>query len=255
MYETVATLLRPYTLIWLFLLVGVVTLWCKRRETRGRLLLLTIPFVALHLLSTPMVAHLALGTLEWQYPPLERRPVDCEAIVVFAASILPPDEVRDQAELADNTRLRCLYAAELYRQSDACPILVSGGKVNPEDVGPPHARVMAEFLQGQGVPAADLIVEDHSRTTYENALESSRKLKERHLRKVILVADAVDMCRAVRCLTRQGIDVTAAPSYYRAKPFNFTLRALVPNAEAIENSECVWHEWLGVAWYWCQGRI
>src|SRR5881394_4046249 len=107
MYETVVAFLRPYTLLWLVLLVAVINLWRKRRETRRRLLLVTIPFVALQLISTPLVAHL-----------------------VLAGGVFSPDEVRDRAELADDTRLRCLYAAELYRQGPACPILVSGGKVD-----------------------------------------------------------------------------------------------------------------------------
>src|ERR1700682_5713445 len=140
MYEAVVALVRPHTVLWLILLVAVVNLWRKRRETRGRVLLLTIPFAALQLVSTPVVAHLALGSLEWQYPPLESRPADCQAIVVLAGGILPPDEVRDRAELADATRLRCLYAAELYCQGPACPVLVSGGKVDPDDPGPAHAR-------------------------------------------------------------------------------------------------------------------
>jgi uncharacterized SAM-binding protein YcdF (DUF218 family) len=163
--------------------------------------------------------------------------------------------VRGRAELADDTRLRCLYAAELYRQGPACPILVSGGKVDREAPGPAHARVMAEFLQTQGVPAADLIIEDTSRTTYENAVESGRELKRRRLDKIILVVDAVDMCRAARCFTRQEIEVTAAACHYRARPFEFSALTLVPNVGAVRNCERVGHEWVGVVWYWCRGRI
>jgi uncharacterized SAM-binding protein YcdF (DUF218 family) len=255
MYEVVVALLRPYTVFCLILLVAVVNLWWRRRETRGRLLLLTIPFVVLQLVSTPAVAHLALGSLEWRYPPLEIRPSDCQAIVVLAGGILPPDEVRDRTELADDTRLRCLYAAELYRQGPACPVLVSGGKVDPEDPGPSHARVMAEFLKTQGVAVADLIVEESSRTTYENAVESARQLKERRLNKIVLVVDAVDMVRASGCFTRQGFEVTAAACHYRARPFQFTPLTLVPNAGAVRNCERAWHEWLGILWYSCWGRM
>jgi uncharacterized SAM-binding protein YcdF (DUF218 family) len=132
---------------------------------------------------------------------------------------------------------------------------VSGGKVDPEDPGPAFARVMAEFLQKQGVSAADLIVEDTSRTTYENAVESARALKQRRLDRVVLVVDAVDMYRAVRCFERQGIEVTPAASYYRAKPFQFSPLTLVPNANAVRNVQRVSHEWLGTAWYWCLGRL
>jgi uncharacterized SAM-binding protein YcdF (DUF218 family) len=255
MYEIVVALLRPYTLLWLVLVLAVVNLWRKRRDTPGRLLLVTIPVVLLHAVSTPVVAHLALGSLEWQFPPLERRPADCQAIVVLAATVLPPDDLRDQAELADNTRLRCLYAVELYGQGPPCPILVSGDKIRPDGPGPPHARVMAAFLEKHGIPAAQVIVEDRSRTTFENAAESARELKKRGLEKVILVVDAVDMYRAAACFARQGIEVIPAPSCYLAKPYRFSVLSFVPSAGALRNCEYVWHEWLGVAWYRCRGRI
>jgi uncharacterized SAM-binding protein YcdF (DUF218 family) len=254
MYEFVVALARPYTFLLLVLLAAVVTLWCKRRETRGRLLLLTIPFAALWLVSTPMVAHLALGSLEWQYDPPERPPAGYEAIVVLAASTLLPGEVHQQAELADNTRIRCLVAAQLYRQGPACPIVVSGGKVDP-DYAPTHAQVMAEFLRAQGVPAKDLIVEDTSRNTYENAVESSRELKQRGIIKVLLVVDAMDIYRAARCFARQGIDVIPAPSAYGTKPHSISVLTFVPNIEAVRNCGMAAHEWLGVLWYWCHGRI
>jgi uncharacterized SAM-binding protein YcdF (DUF218 family) len=169
--------------------------------------------------------------------------------------MLPPDEVWDRAELADDTRLRCLYAAQLYRQGPACPVLVSGGKVDPDELGPAYAQVMAEFLQTQGVAAVDIIREDKSRTTYENAVQSAHELKQRGLGKIMLVVDAVDMLRAAGCFRKQGFEVTAAACHYRAKPFRFSLLSLVPNAGAVRNNERVWHEWAGAVWYWCWGRI
>src|ERR1043166_8587336 len=91
--------------------------------------------------------------------------------------------------------------------------------------------------------------------SYARASTSSRQLKQRGLEKILLVVDAIDMYRAERCFIRQGIDVTAAPSYYRARPFEFSPLTLVPSAEAARNSERAAHEWLGVLWYACHGRI
>jgi uncharacterized SAM-binding protein YcdF (DUF218 family) len=255
MYEVVSGLFRPYTLLWLLVLAALIYCWTTQREKRRRLLVVTIPLVALQFFSTPIVAHLALGSLEWQYPPLESRPADCQAIVVLASGTYAADEVRDRPVLADDTRLRCIYAAALYRQGQPCPVLVSGGKVHADDPDPACAHVMARFLQNERVAATDLVIEDGSRTTYENAVEASRLLRRCGLSKVLLVVDAVDMYRAVCCFRRQGIEVTAAPSYYRAKPLTFRPMMLLPNASAVRNSEHVGHEWLGVAWYWCCGRI
>ena len=50
MYRTVVQLLEPYPLVCLLLALALLNLWRKRRETRRRLVLLTIPVVGLVLL-------------------------------------------------------------------------------------------------------------------------------------------------------------------------------------------------------------
>jgi uncharacterized SAM-binding protein YcdF (DUF218 family) len=149
---------------------------------------------------------------------------------------------------------RCLAAARLYRQRP-CPVLVSGGKVEEDAPGPSFASVLGEFLEQLGVSKSDLILEEDSRTTYENAVESAVLLRERHIGGVVLVVDAVDMRRAAGCLRKQGIAVTAAPCYFRATRFRPALTTFVPSPGGAARVERVWHEWLGIAWYWCHGRL
>jgi uncharacterized SAM-binding protein YcdF (DUF218 family) len=155
----------------------------------------------------------------------------------------------------EDTLDRCLEAVRLYKKGPPCLILASGGKVDPEELGPSYAAVMADYLEQLGVKPSDVMREDSSRTTYENAVESARLLKERSVSRVVLVVDAVDMFRADACLRKQGIEVVPAPCHYRATRFRFSVPAFLPNPEAAVNVQRVWHEWLGVVWYWCQGKI
>jgi uncharacterized SAM-binding protein YcdF (DUF218 family) len=255
MYEFAVGLLQPYRLLFLLLGLAILNLWRKPRETRRGLRLLTTVYLALLALSTPAVAHLALGSLEWQYAPLERRPAEAQAIVVLASCVrfVSPDETR--VELDEDSVARCLYAVELYRQGPPCPVVLSGGKVDPQAPGPATAQAMADFLRQLGVKPTDLIVEGASRTTFENAVESARLLMSRRLSSVLLVTDAVDMFRAVRCFEKQGVAVIPAPCHYRATPFQATLFTFLPSHKAVSNCHRVWHEWLGTVWYWLQGRI
>src|SRR6516165_8195266 len=91
MYEFFTQLLQPFTLLWFVLLLAVINLWRKRRETRRRLLLVTIPFALLTVLSLPWVSYLALGSLEWQTDPLEEIPPDVQAVVVLGGGYRQPD--------------------------------------------------------------------------------------------------------------------------------------------------------------------
>jgi uncharacterized SAM-binding protein YcdF (DUF218 family) len=254
-YELINALLEPFTLFYLLLLAALLNLWRKPRPQRRRLLLLTGAFVGLTAVSSPTLAYLALGSLEWRYPPLDERPADAEAIVVLSAGIEGPDGPRVRPQLDHDTLLRCQHAARLYHQGPGCKVLVSGGKVDPEEPGPPVARVMADFLVQLGVKAADLIIEDQSRSTYENAVESTRLLKQEGIDNAILVTDAVDMYRATRCFRKQGVELTPSPSHFRATSYQFTLLGFIPNAGAARNWQRVAHEWLGTLWYSLKGRI
>jgi uncharacterized SAM-binding protein YcdF (DUF218 family) len=255
MYRSFIALLQPYTLIYLLMALAIANLWRKRRETRRRLLVLTLLFVALTLLSTPAVGHLALRTLEDQFPPLKERPADAQAIVVLAGEVSLPDEEGGVAELESGTLHRCRHAAELYKRGAACPVLVSGGKVDPDVPGPAFAEVMRAFLLQLNVPAADVIVESTSRNTYENAVESSRLLEKQKIRKIVLVTDAVHMNRALACFRKQGLEVVPAPCHFQAGSLEGSLREYLPNPTAADACRDAAHEWLGTFWYWVKGRI
>src|SRR5207249_1616388 len=84
-YEFITWLLEPFTLCYLLFLAALIHLWRKPPEKRGRLILLTACFVGLSLVCCPTVAYLAIGSLEWHYPPANKRPADAQAIVVLGA--------------------------------------------------------------------------------------------------------------------------------------------------------------------------
>ena len=69
MYTLLIHLLQPYTIAYVITGVAIVSLWRKREATRGRLVLLTLGFGLMLVLSLPAVSYLALGSLEWSFPP------------------------------------------------------------------------------------------------------------------------------------------------------------------------------------------
>jgi uncharacterized SAM-binding protein YcdF (DUF218 family) len=254
-YAFLVDLIQPHTLLFLWACFALFRLWRKRAAPPRRLWFLFVPLLSLAVISTPAAAYLALRSLESYSSPLEKRPVEAEAIVVFSAGVYSPRGPRVRPEMDEDTLDRCLEAARLYKEGLPCLILASGGKVDPEDPGPPFAAVMGDFLEQHGVKPSDVVREEGSRTTYENAVECARLLKERGVRRVVLVVDAVDMFRAAACLRKQGVDVVPAPCHYRATRFRVSIPAILPNPGAAVNVQRVWHEWLGVVWYWSQGKM
>jgi uncharacterized SAM-binding protein YcdF (DUF218 family) len=202
------------------------------------------------------VAYLALGSLEWRYPPRAPGPTSAQAIVVLSAGALHADAVRIRDELTEPSLVRCLQAAEVYHhQEPRLPVLVTGGNLDRHARGRPDADLMRDFLVTLGVGPADLIVENAARSTYENALESRKLLERRGIREIILVTDASHMLRAVRCFRKQGIAATPSACRHRATEFRWSLAQFLPSPGAAGSCLDTAHEWLGLAWYLMRGRI
>lgn len=255
MSSFVAGLLDPYRMLILIIGAGIVVLWRRRCVPIGRLLLVTTSFAVLVVLSTPAIAYLSLGTLEWRYPPTESRPDDVGAIVVLGGGMRHADATRLHAELNADTLARCLHAVALYRRGEACPVILCGGEISPGPSTPPLAHLMREFIRDLGIDDDDIIIDDRSRTTHENAAECRKRLQERRIGKVVLVTDAAHMFRALRSFRKQGIPAVPSACHHDATEFEWGLWDFLPSAAAVRGHQRTFHEWIGSAWYWVNGYL
>jgi uncharacterized SAM-binding protein YcdF (DUF218 family) len=247
--------LDPLLIFFVLTALALVRLWSGPAESRRRLKWVTVSFLGLAVVCLPVVSYFAAGSLEWRYEPLNDRPADAQAIVVFGGELLPANDVRLEAELGRESIYRCLHAARLYRAGSPCPVLVSGGDVDASRSGPTLARSMHDFLRKIGVAGNDLILEERSRNTYENAVESAKILRERGIDRIVLVTDAIDLLRADLCFRRQGFEPALAGTNHRATRRSWRLSDFLPSSRAATDVGRVTHEWLGIAWYRIRGRV
>jgi uncharacterized SAM-binding protein YcdF (DUF218 family) len=254
-YRFVVDLVEPLTLGFLCLFVATALLWRRRCGRRRRLAWMSV-FLALVALScTNLVGYPAAGSLEWMYSADAAWPDRAEAIVVLGSGIRLDGGDKGEAVLDSDSMFRCLRAIEVYRQAGPCPIVVSGGKISPNVPGPPQAEVMRDFLVKLGVAPSDVVVENASRTTYENAIMSRKLLKEMDIDRIVLVTDATHMYRSARCFRALGVNVTPAVCNCRAVTFQWGPSTFLPSSGAAHKVETACHEWVGIAWYWLRGRI
>lgn len=254
-YRAFVSILDCYLLGHLVLGTAIVNAWRVRRGASRPLWLVTLAWVGLWTMSTPAVSYLAFSTLERGYPPLIERPASVDAIVVLGGYLEPPNEMVPHPELGADTIYRCLTAARLYHQGQPCLIVVSGGKVNPDEPGPTIAKAMSDFLCSMGVQPANILLEERSRNTFENAVECRRLLQQRRIREVVLVSEAAHLARASRCFRAQELEVIPAGCQYRSARFEWSPSGFLPNPHAAIGLQEVIHEWLGLAWYAARGRI
>jgi uncharacterized SAM-binding protein YcdF (DUF218 family) len=102
------------------------------------------------------------------------------------------------------------HAARLYREGRAARVLVTGGR-SPEDKLS-EAAAGSAYLQGQGVPAAAILIEDRSRTTRQNLANAARVLGSERAKPVLIVSDPLHMRRAMAMAAAEGFDALPAPT-------------------------------------------
>ena len=255
MYYLIVSLLEPLPLLLLFL--GAALLLMRLvSDSRPRLFSFAVlSYVALVILSLPLVAYFVLGTLEWQYDPQKPIPTDRKAIVVLSGHL---NEVYQESDmvLGEDSLYRCLKAIRLYQLGPPCPIIVSGGKVLKSDPGLSLAEAMRDFLLEQGIPAEDIILESESRSTYENAVYSAELIREHNIEApIMLVTDAIHLPRSALCFKKQGIEVVPVGCRYHPIDLDWEIKSVIPSVGALDNIRNATHEWLGMAWYRLHGRI
>jgi uncharacterized SAM-binding protein YcdF (DUF218 family) len=254
-YRLVVSLLDPLSLGLFCALAATAVLWRKCRDHRRCLACLIAILLVLAISSTDLIGSLTIGTLERMYPPESSLPAHAGAIVVLGSGTRVIEGPQEHVELDPSGVFRCIHAAEVYRRTGPCPVIVSGGKVSPRAPGPPPAEAMRDLLIHLGVAPTDVVAETASRTTYENAVYSRELLDDRNLGDVVLVTDAAHMFRSVGCFREVGMDVTPAACNYQATALSWTADTFLPAAWSARKTEAAVHEWLGIAWYWLCGRI
>lgn len=254
MYYLITSLLEPLPLLLILLGVGLLSIRIRSGSNSNPLRFAWLIYSVLVVVSLPAFSYLALGTLEWQYSPNIRLPEDPQAIVVLSGYT---KEVQHDLEvvLGDDTLYRCLTASNVY-QARPCPIILCGGKVHQDDATPALAEAMQAFLISQAIPEDQIIVESTSHSTYENAVEAAKLIRERGFKSpILLVTDVTHLARSERCFNKQGIDVVPIGCRFKTPRFEWRYYQFIPNPGAIESVHIVAHEWLGLGWYWLRDRI
>ncbi|HJT19082.1 MAG TPA: YdcF family protein [Nitrospira sp.] len=200
-----------YPLTWVILLV-VLTVWLvflPQNATRLRWTRITASasLIVLLLVSNPFLSNQLIGTLEGWYPsvpPASPRPHD--AIVVLSGGILDRGTLRPSDELSSYSRDRTICGVDLYQQGYAPKLLLTGGDAHVFRSGPIEALKMKEWAERLGVPRADIMTEEESRTTYENAIGTRRLLGPSS---IVLVSSAFHLPRAVAIFEKQRLSGNA----------------------------------------------
>jgi uncharacterized SAM-binding protein YcdF (DUF218 family) len=235
-------LLPPGIFIVLLLWLGW-RLICKKR--RGTGLVLWLLALCLWGLSTSPVATCLIGSLERGYDATVVPRGD--VIVLLGGGLLDnvPDLTGRGAPTGD-ALARTVTAVRVQRQLGV-PIIVSGGVVYPGRGA--EAPVLRRFLIDLGVPAEQILLEERSRDTSDNARFSAEIIRQRGFTSPILLTSAYHMRRSLVAFTRAGVTVTPLPANFQASPDKRIWSDLLPEAHSLSATNKALREYLGSLWY------
>ncbi|WP_158289520.1 YdcF family protein [Paenibacillus flagellatus] len=167
----------------------------KRRPFRAlaRLLLFAV------VLSALFVGGMS-GVILYTWKTSSGSPADC--IIVLGAAVWngkPSPALKERLDVA----------LDAYNRKLAPRLIATGGIGLPGE--PSEAETIKSYLVQHGVPANAILVEDRSRSTYENLQNSRALMRERGWKSAVLVTHGFHAFRAHMMANMLGIESTVEP--------------------------------------------
>lgn len=235
-----------------------------RRKKKISTVMVLAALLIIVLSSNHWVSYALARTLEWKYLPVNPQQ-SAEAIVVLGGGTESQQPPRTAVEI-NGAGDRILHAADLYHQGKAPIVLLSGGNIAwMESLENSPAADMQQILLKLGVPEKDMLLQTKSQNTHEDAVYSAELLKEKGIKKILLVTSAMHMPRSVALFEKQGLDVIPAPADFTitevgwqqtfSPNFETLLTNLMPNSSSLGLTTNVLKEYIGLIIYRLQGWV
>ena len=242
----------PGNLIVLGLLISTILLWTRWQRLARRLLSL-MALIILIITIIPL-GPFAVSIFENRFPKLQ---ISQKAItgIIMLGGVVSPGLSASRGVLSFGTATERLVAcADLAKQHPDAKLVFTGGSGDPFYPELSEATLVRPFLASMGISLDQVIFEEKSRNTVENAKFTYELLNPIPKENWVLITSAFHMPRAIGCFRKVGWDTIPYPVDYGTTAddersplhFNFTKGLSYLNAAV--------HEVLGLIAYYVTGK-
>jgi len=188
----------------------------------------------------------------WEVPPISYESIHepYDVGIVLGGSMRYYDQSAKRV-VYSNSVDRLIQSMELYHRGKIKKILLTGGSgfVNFQEWK--ESGLIANVLLISGVKSEDIILENNSRNTYENAKMSASILNtKKYGDKFLLITSAFHMRRSLACFNKCGIRTTPFSVDVRSGIHLLTFDKIIePNADNLAAWDVLIHEWVGMGMY------
>ncbi len=233
--------LVPSGFIFIFLVVGLILIFRKKRKLKkiGKIFL-AVGVALFYFFSITPVADLILSPLENRYQPIEIEDLDKANTVVLLLGGKESDVLRASEVLRIFN-----FQFSIFNQfsNSNFQIIVSG--TDPLGTEKEEAKNLKTYLIERGIPSENIILEDQSRNTKESA-ENIKKMIGKE--PFFLVTSAYHMPRSMEVFERIDAKPIAAPCDFK-KENVYSVLDFFPDAKNIRNADLAFHEYFGIIFY------
>lgn len=216
--------------------------------------LTTLAAALLLLMAFGPVGHMLVVPLETRFaaPPDDAAPPD--GIVVLGGSIDQELSAQYGGASFNQAAERVIAPLELRRRYPRARLVFTGGSAALRPSTLTEAWAVRRFWRAVGLDQGDVVYEDRSRNTFENALFTRDLVKPKEGERWLLVTSAMHMPRAVGVFRKVGFPVIAYPVDFRTNGEFWRAGVPADTGTGVSMVENAMHEWLGLIAYRLTGK-
>ncbi len=244
-------LIAPFT--WFFILVIVARL----SKNAGRKQKWWIAaFVVLIIFSNPFLVNEVMKQWEMKPVNLEAGKAAYDVGILLGGSLRSYDQEFGRPVYSQSVD-RLLQTIALYKSGKVKKILLSGGSGSVTRPEEKESEIILKVLLQTGIPEEDIIIENTSRNTYENAVYTTEILNRLYPGGTfLLITSSFHMRRSLACFEKTGLKTIIFPVDPRAHSHVYTPEnSVFPHANALLMWDALIHEWMGIVSYKAAGYI
>lgn len=249
--KILAFLIAPYT--WLFF--GLLWLLKKLWQTPYRKWILTFT-VCMYVISNSFLVDEVVRAWEYTDDDIYQKNTKYDLAIVLGG-MGRIDERQERFDF-NYSGDRLFQTLELYYKKRVSKILISGGSGSISKPNHREAIYVKKYLMNISVPDSNIIIENNSKNTYENAVFTKHLLDSMQFKgSILLVTSSFHMRRSLAIFKKAGYkNITPYITNKITGPRKFEFDyCFIPNIEAVFGLNLILHEMIGYATYKLKGYL
>lgn len=241
-------LISPFNWLIIFTLIALLT---KNITRKKRFAILSISWFIFF--TNPFIIHRL--TLAWQQPKKVLAQNETFSTGIVLAGFISFN-YKDSQGYYGQASDRFIQALRLYKLGHIKKILITGGSGSLWKQQYKEADFVKDQLLEYGIPLQDIIAENQSKNTFENAANSKKILDSLHIPgPYLLITSALHMKRSIQVFSKAGLLCVPYPANFIAIDNPPTVASvLMPSSGAFTGWDLLLKEVIGLAVYKITGK-